>query len=49
MHESEKSDVIIVGFGPTGATLANLLAQVGLKVTIVEKEKAILEVCGFKE
>ena len=41
MHESEKSDVIIVGFGPTGATLANLLAQVGLKVTIVEKEKEI--------
>lgn len=33
---SNYSDVIIVGLGPTGATLANLLATFGLSVTVLE-------------
>lgn len=31
-------DVAIVGLGPTGATLANLLAQRGLRVLVLERE-----------
>lgn len=34
-------DVLIVGGGPTGVTLAVLLAQRGLRVTVAEKEAAI--------
>ena len=30
-------DVAIVGYGPTGAVLANLLAQAGLRIIILEK------------
>jgi 3-(3-hydroxy-phenyl)propionate hydroxylase len=33
---SNYSDVIIVGLGPTGATLANLLGTFGLSVTVIE-------------
>ena len=36
----KKYDVLIVGFGPTGGTLANLLAQHGFSILIVEKEKS---------
>lgn len=31
-------DVAIIGYGPTGATLANLLVQSGLKVAVLERE-----------
>lgn len=31
-------DVAIVGYGPTGATLANLLGSAGLSVLVIEKE-----------
>ena len=31
-------DVAIIGFGPAGATLANLLGQTGLNVVVLEKE-----------
>ncbi len=34
-------DVAIVGFGPTGATLANLLALRGIKVLVLEREADI--------
>ena len=34
-------DVAIIGFGPAGATLANLLGQAGLNVVVLEKEAAI--------
>ncbi|WP_299354385.1 bifunctional 3-(3-hydroxy-phenyl)propionate/3-hydroxycinnamic acid hydroxylase [uncultured Shimia sp.] len=36
-----KTDVAIVGFGPTGATLANLLAECGITVTVIEREAAM--------
>ncbi|MBL8384656.1 MAG: bifunctional 3-(3-hydroxy-phenyl)propionate/3-hydroxycinnamic acid hydroxylase [Burkholderiales bacterium] len=34
-------DVAIVGFGPVGAALANLLGQAGLSVAVFEREAAI--------
>lgn len=36
----KKYDVVIVGFGPTGGTLANLLAMQGFSILILEKEKS---------
>src|SRR2546428_12657063 len=32
-------DVLIIGGGPTGSTAASLLAEKGLKVLVLEKEK----------
>ena len=34
-------DVVIVGLGPTGGTLANLLAMNNLSVLILEKESRV--------
>ena len=34
-------DLIIVGFGPTGATLANIMGQYGWRVAVIEKEPEI--------
>jgi 3-(3-hydroxy-phenyl)propionate hydroxylase len=36
-----KVDVCIVGYGPVGATLANLLADAGLSVLVLEREAEI--------
>jgi 3-(3-hydroxy-phenyl)propionate hydroxylase len=36
-------DALIVGFGPVGATLANLLARCGLRVGVVEAEAHIYD------
>ena len=37
----ETFDVAIVGLGPAGASLANLLGQAGLSVVVFEREAAI--------
>ena len=34
-------DIVIVGLGPTGGTLANLLAMNNVSVLILEKEENI--------
>ncbi|MBC8752276.1 MULTISPECIES: bifunctional 3-(3-hydroxy-phenyl)propionate/3-hydroxycinnamic acid hydroxylase MhpA [Paraburkholderia] len=39
----ETYDAIIAGFGPTGATLANLLGTMGMRVAVVEREKGIYD------
>src|SRR5215510_2631136 len=31
-------DVAVIGYGPTGATAANLLGQLGLRVLVVERD-----------
>ena len=36
-------DVIVVGCGPVGAIIANLLGMEGLNVCIIEKEKNIYD------
>jgi 3-(3-hydroxy-phenyl)propionate hydroxylase len=36
-------DVLIVGFGPVGATMANLLVQRGLRVCVVDAEREIYD------
>ncbi|MGB0505878.1 MAG: bifunctional 3-(3-hydroxy-phenyl)propionate/3-hydroxycinnamic acid hydroxylase [Pikeienuella sp.] len=38
---TKQTDVAIVGMGPTGTTLANLLAQCGVHITIIDREAAI--------
>jgi 3-(3-hydroxy-phenyl)propionate hydroxylase len=40
-HDVEPYDVAIVGYGPVGATAANLLGQMGLKVVIIERDPDI--------
>lgn len=34
-------DVAVIGYGPTGATAANLLGQLGLKVVVIERDPNI--------
>lgn len=41
MNEA-RVDVAIVGYGPTGATLANLLGAEGLRVAVIEREPDLL-------
>ncbi|MDT4839146.1 3-(3-hydroxy-phenyl)propionate/3-hydroxycinnamic acid hydroxylase [compost metagenome] len=38
---TENVDVAIVGFGPVGSTLANLLVQQGVKVAVLERESDV--------
>jgi 3-(3-hydroxy-phenyl)propionate hydroxylase len=39
--ESSTYDVVVIGYGPTGATAANLLGQLGLKVLVVERDRDV--------
>ena len=43
IHKENSSfyDCIIIGYGPTGATLANLLGLCGLKVMVLEREAQV--------
>ena len=34
-------DVVVIGYGPAGATLANLLGPTGLSVLVLDKEAGI--------
>ncbi len=38
MTTSETYDVAVIGYGPTGATAANILGQLGLKVAVIERD-----------
>src|ERR1700742_2095626 len=38
MTSADSYDVAVIGYGPTGATAANLLGQLGLKVLVVERD-----------
>jgi 3-(3-hydroxy-phenyl)propionate hydroxylase len=35
---SDTYDVAVIGYGPTGATAANILGQLGLKVVVIERD-----------
>jgi 3-(3-hydroxy-phenyl)propionate hydroxylase len=41
-QEQIKADVVIIGFGPVGAMLANLLGLQGISTLVLEREAAIL-------
>lgn len=41
MNDSSTYDVAIVGYGPVGATAANLLGQSGLEVVVIERDPDI--------
>ena len=41
MPEKVDFDVVVIGLGPTGGTLANLLAMNGLSVCVLEREVAL--------
>lgn len=43
MEHSKHYDIAIVGYGPTGVTLANLLLKQGLSVLVIEREANILQ------
>jgi 3-(3-hydroxy-phenyl)propionate hydroxylase len=43
MSEAIEHDVAIVGFGPTGAALANALAGAGLSVCVIDRGIGVLE------
>lgn len=38
MSETLTYDVAVIGYGPTGATAANLLGQLGLNVVVIERD-----------
>jgi 3-(3-hydroxy-phenyl)propionate hydroxylase len=43
---SEVLDVILVGFGPTGATLANLLGRQGVRTLVIERAPEVYTAFG---
>ena len=43
MSRIPEYDVAIVGYGPVGAVFANLLANYGLKIAVIERAPAIYD------
>ncbi|PQM48281.1 bifunctional 3-(3-hydroxy-phenyl)propionate/3-hydroxycinnamic acid hydroxylase [Mycobacterium talmoniae] len=43
MTTADTYDVALIGYGPTGATAANLLGQYGLKVLVVERDPDVYD------
>ena len=43
MPDTDIYDVAIVGYGPVGATFANLLAKYGLRILVVEQAAGIYD------
>jgi 3-(3-hydroxy-phenyl)propionate hydroxylase len=43
VEQKEQFDVVVVGLGPTGGTLANLLGDMGLTVLVLEREADIYD------
>ncbi len=41
MPTSDIYDVAVIGYGPTGATAANLLGRLGLKVLVLERDSDV--------
>ena len=41
MDENRSFDVIIIGLGPVGSVMANLLAPSNISILIIEKNKMI--------
>ena len=41
MPEKVDFDVVVIGLGPTGGTLANMLAMQGLSICVLEREAAL--------
>ncbi len=41
MTSSDTYDVAVIGYGPTGATAANILGQLGVKVVVIERDADI--------
>ena len=39
----DSTDILIVGAGPVGMTVANLLASYGVKALVLDREQSILE------
>jgi 3-(3-hydroxy-phenyl)propionate hydroxylase len=38
---ADTHDVAVIGYGPTGATAANILGKLGLKVLVIERDKDV--------
>ena len=43
MSRDHLHDVLIIGLGPTGATLANLLGAMGLDTVVIDREPGFLD------
>lgn len=38
MTSSDAYDIAVIGYGPTGATAANILGRIGMKVVVIERD-----------
>src|SRR5947207_2324738 len=42
-YPGESTDILVIGYGPTGATAANLLGRRGYRVVVVDQAAAIYD------